>query len=70
MIASLVLLPQIYYPICYSQYTKEFYSLETVLLKGHSDITLNIDQGKVTALTLIDLSAAFDSIGHNMLVEL
>jgi len=36
----------------------------------HNDITLNTDQGKVVALTLIDLSAAFDTIDHNTLIEL
>ena len=34
---------------------KEFHSTETVLLKLHNDITLNIDKGKVTALTWICL---------------
>ena len=32
---------------------KEFHSTETALLKVHNDITLNIDKGKVTALTLV-----------------
>ena len=46
---------------------KQFYSTETALLKVHNDVTLNMDKGKVTALTLIDLSAAFDTIDHNIL---
>ena len=34
----------------------------------HNDIHLNIDNGKVTAQTLLDLSAAFDTIDHNILI--
>ena len=37
---------------------KQFHSTETALLKVHNDINLNIDNGNVTALTLLDLSAA------------
>ena len=46
----------------------QFHSTETALLKVHNDINLNIDNGKVTALTLLDLSAAFDTIDHNILI--
>ena len=41
---------------------------QSALLKVHNDINLNIDNGKVTALTLLDLSAAFDTIDHNILI--
>ena len=47
---------------------KQFHSTETALLKVHNDINLNIDNGKVTALTLLDLSSAFDTIDHNILI--
>ena len=47
---------------------KQFHSTETALLKVHNDINLNIDNGKVTALTLLDLSAAFDTIDHDILI--
>ena len=47
---------------------KQFHSTETALSKVHNDINLNIDNGKVTALTLLDLSAAFDTIDHNILI--
>ena len=47
---------------------KQFHSTETALLKVHNDINLKIDNGKVTALTLLDLSAAFDTIDHNILI--
>ena len=48
---------------------KEFHYTETALLKVHNDVTLNIDKGKVTALTLLDLSAAFDTIDHSILIN-
>ena len=48
---------------------KEFHSTETALLKVHNDVTLNFDKGKVTAHTLLDLSAAFDTIDHGILIK-
>ena len=48
---------------------KEFQSTETALLKLHNDVTLNIDKGKVTTLTLLDLSAAFATIDHGILIK-
>ena len=44
----------------------KFHSTETILLKIHNDILLSMDDGKVTALTLLDLSAAFDTIEHTI----
>ena len=35
-----------------------------MLLKVHNDIIISMDQGEVTALTLLDLPAAFDTIDH------
>ena len=48
---------------------KRFHSTETALLKIHNDIICNMDNGKVTALTLLYLSAAFDTIDHANLLE-
>ena len=48
---------------------KRFHSTETALLKIHNDIVDNMDNGKVTALTLLDLSAAFDTIDHLNLLQ-
>lgn len=48
---------------------KKFHSTETALLKVHSDILASMDEGKVTALTLLDLSAAFDTIDHTILLS-
>ena len=41
-----------------------------MLLKIHSDIIHNIDQQKITALVLLDLSAAFDSISQSKLLDI
>ena len=41
---------------------KRFHSTETALLNINNDIICNMDNGKVTALTLLDLSTAFDTI--------
>jgi len=35
----------------------------------YNDISLNMDTGKVTALTLLDLSAAFDTIDYAILLD-
>ena len=48
---------------------KRFHSTETALLKIHNDVICNMDNGKVTALTLLYLSAAFDTIDHSTLLE-
>ena len=48
---------------------KRFHSTETALLKIHNDIVDNMDNGKVTALTLLDLSDAFDTIDHLILLQ-
>ena len=48
---------------------KQFHSTETTLIKVHNDISLNMDIGKVTALTLLDLSAAFDTIDYLVLLD-
>jgi hypothetical protein len=37
------------------------------VLKVFSDILLALDRGKLAVLTLLDLSAAFDSVDHKTL---
>ena len=44
-------------------------STETVLLKIHTEILASMDAGKVTVLRLFDLSAAFDTIDHTILLR-
>ena len=43
---------------------RRFHSTETAILKIHNDTVGKMDNGKVTVLTLLDLSAAFDMIDH------
>ena len=53
----------------YQSAYKKFHSTETALLKIHNDILSSMDDGRVTALTLLDLSAAFDTIDHTILLR-
>ena len=46
---------------------RKFHSMETSLQKIHNDILSSMDDGKVTALTLLHLFAAFDTINHSIL---
>ena len=43
------------------------HSTESALLKIQNDIAASMDSGKAVALTLLDLSAAFDTINHDIL---
>ena len=46
---------------------QKFYFCETALLWVQNDILVYLDSGHSTALLLLDLSAAFDTIDHNIL---
>ena len=46
------------------------YSCETSLLKLTNDILWNMENKQVTALIMMDLSAAFDIIDHELLLEI
>ena len=48
---------------------REFHSTESALLKVKNDILLNMNRKHVTLLVLLDLSAAFDTIDHGILLE-
>ena len=39
------------------------------MLKVHNDIIISIDKGEITSLTLLDLSAVFDTIDHATLTD-
>ena len=45
------------------------HSTETAVLRVLSDILLAVDQGEVTVLVLLDLSAAFDTVDHATLLR-
>ena len=48
---------------------KKHHSTESALLKVRKDISLNMDGQKVTLLILLDLSAAFDTVRHDILLD-
>jgi len=45
------------------------HSTETALLRVHHDITSALDKGSTVALVMLDQSAAFDVIGHDILLQ-
>jgi len=46
---------------------KGSHSTETVLVRVKNNIVMSIDQGMPVILVLLDLSAAFDKVDHNVL---
>ena len=53
----------------YQSAYRKFQLAETALLKIHNNILASMDAGKVTALTWLDVSAAFDTIDHTILLQ-
>ena len=48
---------------------RAFHSTETALIKVKDDILRAIDNQKITCLILLDLSAAFDTVSHHLLLN-
>jgi flagellar biosynthesis chaperone FliJ len=48
---------------------KKFHSTETALLKVQSDILTSLDNNCASVLVLLDLSAAFDTLDHQTLLQ-
>jgi len=55
-------------PDCQSSY-RSYHSTETAILKVMSDILLALDSGDLAMSTLLDLSAAFDTVDHYILLK-
>lgn len=48
---------------------RQFYSTETTVCSVVSDLLTMMDDGKCSILILLDLSAAFDTVVHHLLIE-
>ncbi len=48
---------------------REFHSAETALLRVKNDVLMNMNRQHVTLLVLLDLSAAFDTVDHVLLLQ-
>ena len=56
------------YPVLQSAY-RRYHTTETALLKVRNEILMNMNSQRVTLLVLLDLSAAFDTVDHRILLK-
>ena len=48
---------------------RRFHSTETAVTKVYNDLLLAADVGQVSALCLLDLTAAFETVDHQLLLH-
>jgi len=56
------------FPVRQSAY-RRYHSTETVVVSVLNDVIRAADEGKVTCLVLLDLSSAFDTVDHDILLQ-
>jgi hypothetical protein len=57
----------LFVPVQYSY--RSGHSTETALVRVFNDLLLSVDRDNYSALVLLDLSAAFDTVDHQMLLD-